>query len=59
MHALSLAILGTASFYPIVMLIIAYPRPMFLSTALIGVCWLLVKSSRDLRVAMREHKERD
>lgn len=34
-------------------------RALIMSAALVGVCWLLVKSSRDLRVAMREHKERD
>lgn len=34
-------------------------RALVMSAALFGVCWLLVKSSRDLAMAMREHKERD
>ena len=34
-------------------------RALIMSAALVGVLWLLVKSSRDLRVAMREYKERD
>ena len=41
------------------MLIFVYAREIVLTGALIGVCWLLVKSSRDLAMAMREHKERD